>query len=105
MSEAMTLAAGLKTQVAEIAQQNGGLANVASGSDGIAAAADVTGKYVLSTGVAAGIITATMQASGTNGTSTLVGGGTLILTPQMNGGSISWTCGGSIDVKYRPKSC
>nr|WP_297357383.1 pilin [uncultured Caldimonas sp.] len=105
VSEAMSLAAGLKSQVAEIAQQNGALDDIDSGTDGIPAANEVTGKYVADVEVDEGIITATMEAAGTNGTSALIAGGTLILTPELNSGSISWSCSGSIDSKYRPKNC
>ena len=105
VSEAMSLAGGLKTAVAEIAQQDGALTNVNSGANGIPAAADVTGKYVASGGVAAGVITMTMRATGTNGTSAKIGGGTLTVTPVLNNGSVSWTCGGTISATYRPKAC
>jgi type IV pilus assembly protein PilA len=105
VSEAMTLAAGLKTAVAEVAQQDGVLTNANSGANGIPAAADVVGKYVATGAVAAGVITMTMQATGTNGTSSLIGGNTLTITPVLNAGSVSWTCGGTIDAKYRPKNC
>ena len=105
VSEAMSLAAGLKTQVAEVAQQNGALTGIDSNTNNIPAANTVTGKYVAQVAVDEGVITATMRAAGINGTSSLIGGQTLTLTPTMNAGSISWTCGGSIDPKYRPKNC
>ncbi len=105
VSEAMNLAAGLKTAVSEIAQQDGALTGADSGTNGLPAATDVVGKYVVSVSVVDGLITATMQPSGTNGTSALVGGGTLTIQPVLNAGSVSWTCGGTIAVQYRPKSC
>lgn len=105
VSEAMTLAGGLKSEVAEIANQNGALTGIDSGTNNLPAANTVIGKYVASVAVDEGVVTATMQASGTNGTSALVGGGTLVLTPTMNTGSMSWACTGTIGAQYRPKSC
>lgn len=105
VSEAMSLGSGLKTAVAEVAQQEGAVATVTQADTGIANATDTNGKYVASGGVAAGVITMTMRPTGTNGTSALVGGGTLTLTPTLNGGSVSWACGGTINAKYRPKAC
>lgn len=105
VSEAMSLAAGLKSAVSEIAQQDGVLDNADSGANGIPAAAAVTGKYVVTGAVANGVITMTMQAAGTNGTSSLIAGGTLTLTPTLNAGSVSWACGGTISATYRPKNC
>ena len=105
VSEAFSLAAGLKTSVGEIAQQDGTLANAASGANGIPAAAAVTGKYVAQVAVAASVITATMNATGTGGTSALVGGQTITFTPTLNAGSMSWVCAGSVNALYRPKSC
>ena len=46
VSEAMSLASGLKIQVADIYADEGALTNADSGVGGIPAAADVTGKYV-----------------------------------------------------------
>ena len=109
MSEAMSLAAGLKTAVAEVANQNGSLADIDSDTNNIPAAANVSGKYVAQVGVDEGVITATMRAGGTNGTSTLIGGKTMRLTPVLNDGSVSWTCapGGTspVEAKYLPKGC
>lgn len=107
VSEAMSLAAGLKTAVAEVANQDGQLAGINSGTNNLPAAADVKGKYVASVAIADGVITATMQAAGTNGTSALVAGKTLVVKPTLNEGSISWECDSTstIETKYRPKSC
>ncbi|MCR6479080.1 pilin [Variovorax sp. ZS18.2.2] len=93
-------------QVSENAMQNVALTGIDSGTGNIPAATDVTGKYVASTAVNEGVITATMQAAGgASGTSSLVAGGTLVLRPAINAGSISWSCEGTIDAKYRPKNC
>jgi type IV pilus assembly protein PilA len=105
VSEAMTLAARLKVDVAEVAQQDGVLTNADSGTNGIPAAADVVGRYVVNGAVVDGVITMTMQATGANGTSSLIGGKTLTLTPTLNIGTVAWACGGTIDAAYRPKNC
>ncbi len=48
------------------------------------------------------LITATATAA-----ETAISGGTITLTPGAlsNGQITGWTCGGSIDVKFRPSSC
>jgi len=104
VTEAMSLAGGLKLHVAELLQQGTAAADIDSGSNGIPAAANVTGKYVTTVGVDNGVITATMKAAA-DGAHALVAGGTLTLTPTANTGSVSWACGGSINALYRPKGC
>ena len=101
VSEAFNLAGGLKIQVADVYADKGELTNIASGADGIPAAADVTGKYTTEVAVAAGVITATIGGDA----SALVSGETLELEPATNDGSISWTCTFSGDAKYVPASC
>lgn len=101
MTEAMNLASGLKTAVAEIANQST-IDDADSGSNGIAAAADVTGKYVNDVDVEDGIITATMKSTGVL---TALQGATLTLTPTENNGSISWACESDADDKYLPQAC
>lgn len=103
--EAYTLAARLKQDVAEVAQQTGSLAGANSGENNIPQAADVTGRHVETGAVSAGEITMTLRGAGVNGTSTLVGGETIIFTPTINSGSVTWTCGGSVDSAYRPRAC
>ena len=105
VSEAMSLASGLKTAVAEVANQDGALTGIDSGTNDIPVANTVIGKYVASTAVDESVITVTMNPTGTNGTSALVGGRTIVLTPLLNGGSVSWSCSGSVNARYRPKAC
>lgn len=109
MSEAMSLAGGLKTSVYEVFSQDGTCP--ANGSNGIAAATDIKGSYVASVtaagnGTAAGgcTITATMKATGV---STGIKGKSLILTMATTaaGGSATWTCTSDAEQKYLPKSC
>jgi type IV pilus assembly protein PilA len=101
MSEAMNLAAGLKTAVAEIASQTA-IADADSGANGIPAAATVTGKYVSTVAVANGVITATMKGAGV---ATAIQGATLVLTPTENLGSVSWACTTSVADQYVPQAC
>lgn len=101
VSEAMNLASGLKTSVAEIYADTGDLTGIASGANGLPAAADVVGKYTTGVEVADGVITATVGGDA----SALVATETIELTPTDNNGSISWGCVFSGDAKYVPQSC
>ena len=113
MSEALSLASGLKTAVSEVYSQDGNCpANSATTTaNGIAAPTTINGKYVASvttagTGSATGgcTITAAMKASGV---STGIKSATLVLTMATTaaGGSNTWTCTSSAAQKYLPKSC
>lgn len=101
-TEGMSLASGLKVQVAEVFAEEGALAGINSGADGIPAANTVIGEYVTGVAVAAGIITATY---GNQANATLAGD-TLTLTPVDNGGSLSWTCASAtIADQHLPAAC
>lgn len=108
MTEAMTLASGLKTNVAEIFAQTGTCPT--NGTNGIAANTDIKGNYVLSvdtagTAAATGgcTITATMKATGV---ATGIASATLVLTlGNADKGSNTWTCTSSAAQKYLPKAC
>lgn len=98
----LSLAGGLKIQVADVYAEKGALTNIASGSDGIPDATDVTGKYVTQVAVAAGVITATFGGDANANLS----GQTLTLTPTDNDGSISWVCSSAaLPDKYLPATC
>ncbi len=101
MSEAVNLAGGLKTQVADI-HADSALANANSNTNGLPAAAAVTGKYVNDVDVLAGTITATMKAAGVQSS---VVSATLVLTPTDNGGSLSWVCTSSLTPNLVPAAC
>lgn len=101
VSESFSLASGLKLQVADVYADQGALAAIASGADGIPAAADVTGKYTTQVAVAAGVITATVGGDA----SALVAGKTVTLTPTVNAGSIEWACTSNADAKFLPAAC
>lgn len=104
VSEAMSLSSGARTAVAEYYADRGAWPS-ANASAGLAAPASINGKYVRQVQLGAnGVITATMKAAGS--VSSKVAGGTFILVPTDQQGSISWTCNtGSIDDKFIPSSC
>ena len=109
MSEAMTLASGVKIPVTESFSQDG--ACPANGTSGIAAATDITGKYVASvtsagTGSATGGCTIAV-AMKTAGVSSGIQGQTLTLTMSTTAtaGSYNWACTSTAAQKYLPKSC
>ena len=104
MSEAMNLADGQKTAVAESFAQTG--ACPANGAGGISAAASITGQYVASVTVAGTAPACTIQsAMKATGVSSGIQSKTLTLTMANQGGSLSWTCTSSALQKYVPKAC
>lgn len=110
MTEAMTLASGLKTNVTEVFAQDGTCPDNTTAAEGIAAAADIKGSYVASvatggTAAATGgcTITATMNATGV---STGIVSKTLTLTlSNADKGSNVWECTSDAAQKYLPKAC
>ena len=102
MTEALSLASGQKTSVAETYGQIGTFDDIDSESNGIPAADEVTGNYVDNVAVDEGIITATMKDTGVSGG---IQSGELVLSPVDNSGSITWVCTGDMEQKYLPKAC
>ena len=113
MSEALSLASGLKTPVTEVSSQNSSCPdNSSAATSGIAKASTITGKYVKSvtTGGTAGTattlpactITVLMKSSGIS--SGLLGK-SLRLTQVPSNGAVVWECKATADQKYLPKSC
>src|SRR5690606_38525615 len=106
MSEAMSLASGLKSAVAEVYAQKGECPK--NEEYGIEAAGKINGKYVEKVEVGDDAekegctITATMKGSGV---SSGIQGATLTLTMTDNDGSISWACSSSAAQKYLPTAC
>ncbi len=109
MTEAMTLASGAKTSVAEF-YSNKGYFPATNESAGLATSTMIKGKYVastiLGTGNQAGKIIATMAQ---NGVAAGVANLTLTLSPITSSGAVSWKCSGSgatgETAKYYPSSC
>jgi type IV pilus assembly protein PilA len=109
MSEAMVLSDGVKVAVSEAYSQDGGCPT--NGNSGIAAATEITGKYVSTvttagTGSATGgcTITAAMKATGV---ATGIQSKNLVLTmaTTATAGSYTWACTSSAAQKYVPKAC
>ena len=93
-SEMILAASGMKTGVAEWFQSKGSLP--ANGS----MVSDASSKYVKSVMWDGTKITAVGQGDPKLDTKTI----TLTAVTQSNG-QVVWTCGGSLDAKYRPASC
>jgi type IV pilus assembly protein PilA len=108
VSEALVLASGAKTAVAEYAIVKGALPNAAAAGSLID---QMTGTYVDSVEVGAGgVITVTFDGtvdSGGEDSHKKIAGLTLTLTPDKSGdGSVTWTCAaGTILPTYLPSSC
>lgn len=121
MTEAVNLANGLKTPVAEVYTQTGTFTGINSSSAGDAAAgedavntgipraSDVSGEYVAEVEVANGVITATMVNDTDTASASIsnpIKGATLQLTPTANAGSITWVCSTEpAHFQFVPQSC
>jgi type IV pilus assembly protein PilA len=110
VSEASVLTDGAKTAVAEYYSNTGKFPG-SNSSAGLALAASISGKYVLSVDVAAGsnpgVIFATFNATQANAA---IQGLHFALSPITTSGSISWSCNDTakdttVDPKYLPQSC
>ena len=102
MSEAMSLASGVRTSVSEYYQNTGDFPT-SNGQAGVATATAIVGKYVAQVAVAGGVITATLKnAAPVNDN---IRGDTLFLSAITRTGSLEWACGGNADAKYYPASC
>lgn len=105
VGEAIVLVDGIKNQLADVFADEGVITSMNSGSYGIPAATDVSGKYVTQVAVSSGKIIATMG----NEANVKVTGDTLVLSPITTVGSISWTCqstvGTTLAAEYLPKAC
>ena len=100
MSEALSLASGAKTAVAEYRNTTGTWP--ATNSDA-RLTDDITGDYVKSVEVENGVITAMFSVDA----SSKLQGAFVKLTPVDRGGSVEWSCSGSdSDIKeYVPSGC
>ena len=105
LSDAIVIASGLKTAVAEHYQINGSHTGATSNSGGIPAAiASGAGKYANSVSVSDGTIHLTMNASGV---ASCVASATVTLEPSDPGAAnpISWTCNSSASAGCKPTTC
>jgi len=102
VSEALVLASAAKTGVSEYITVKGVMPedNEAAGVE-----ADVSGTYVDSVEVDAGVITVTFKANA----HTKIASTTVQLTPTNAGGSVTWECetgkSDGTDAAYLPASC
>ncbi|MCS4511248.1 pilin [Xylophilus ampelinus] len=108
MSEALTLASGPKVAISEVFAQNGSCP--VNGSDGIAPAADIKGKYVdsVTTGGAAatgGGCTIVALISSSTASKGIQGKTLTLALSNADKGSNVWTCTTSAAQKYAPKAC
>lgn len=101
VAEGLQLATAAKTAVAESFHSSGSFP-VDNTAAGLPAAAAISGSYVSSISVNAGIITVTYNAaSGLTSSEN-----TLVLTPTATMGSLTWSCNaGTILDKYLPAQC
>jgi type IV pilus assembly protein PilA len=105
LADAIEIAGGLKVAVGEYYQNFGSYVGADSSGKGIPAAiASGAGKYADGVSVKAGVITATMKATGV---ATCVQKATVVLTPNSpaNDAPIQWTCSTTAGVGCYPTSC
>jgi type IV pilus assembly protein PilA len=98
VSEAFALIDGQRGTITEACTDNGSCTGVASN-----VSQQATGKYsALPPNAANGVLTSTMGGVA----SSLVTGSTVIMTPTLSGGAVTWACSGTLRAtKYAPKSC
>jgi type IV pilus assembly protein PilA len=96
VTEVILAASSAKNTIAEAYQLSGATTMPAT-----VAVETQASRYVTSVSYASGVITATATAA-----ESAISGLTITLTgtPATNG-QVTWTCGGTIPVKYRPASC
>jgi len=108
MAEALSLADGLKTSVAESYGQTGVCPgkNNAAAAGGVPLDTTISGQYVAkvdTNSTTPCTIAATMQS--TPSVSGKIASQTLTLQMTDNGGSLSWACTSSAAQQYVPKAC
>jgi type IV pilus assembly protein PilA len=108
MTEALTLASGLKTNVTEVFAQDGTCPT--NGTGGIATATDINGNYVDSvttagTAAASGGCTIEALISSTKASKGIQGKKLKLTLGNANTGSNTWTCTSDAAQKYLPKAC
>lgn len=99
VSEGLSLAAGAKASVTEYYSSQGKWPTSNSAA-GLASKTKITGNAVKSVEVgSSGVITVTYNSKVESGDKTIT------LKPNAQNGSVQWTCGGTVDPKYRPANC
>jgi type IV pilus assembly protein PilA len=105
LSDAIVIASGLKTAVAEYYQVNGSFTGASDGTGGIPAdIASGAGKYANSVATLNGTITVAMNK---DGVASCVSEKNVTLTPTASGGDapISWTCASDANAGCKPSTC
>lgn len=102
--EAYSLADGYKTAIADVYMDEGTFDDADNDSFGIPAAGSIFGNYTSQVAITNGVIIATLgnEASG------LIASNTVRLSPENQGGSITWACtytGATAQQKHAPKAC
>lgn len=104
VSEGMNLTGGARTAVAEYWTDRGDWP-ADNDQAGLDTADNITGEYVVSVTVEAGIITAEFGGN----SNAAIDGDDLVLSPFSSGGSVQWSCGTSagttIESRYLPARC
>ena len=98
VSEGLSLTGAAKVAVTEFWQDRGTFP-ADNAAAGLAAANQITGKYVTQVGVAANVITVTYGNDANNA----INGATLTLTAATAGGSVNWTCAGVTTLAGEPQ--
>ncbi|TCV94948.1 type IV pilus assembly protein PilA [Luteibacter rhizovicinus] len=102
VSEGVTLATGAKVAVWEFVTNKGAFPS-SNESAGLPTPSSIAGKYVSTVEVkSSGTIEVGFNQPDTNDS---LQKSILVLSPVNNGGSIGWTCKGSINSRYLPTSC
>ena len=101
MTEALSLAGGSKTLVAEY-YSDSGTYPVGNSAAGAASPASIIGQYVSSVSIADGVIHADLRSSNV---SDRIAGVRLSLSPITRGGSIEWDCSSDAASRYLPSAC
>lgn len=102
VSEGINLSGGVKVAVVEKRMSLGRWPASNNTSYNLPIAASINGNYVQSVNVGNnGVITVLYNATDSN-----INGRTIILTPTLAVGSITWDClNGDVEDKYRPANC
>lgn len=105
VSEALSLADGSKTAVAEFYSNTGRLPG-SNQSAGLSAAGSITGNYVSGVDATNGVITVSLNGPKSN---QAIKTGKLVLSAITGGGSTKWTCKSDATAKvankYLPTNC
>ncbi|MGB5246688.1 MAG: pilin [Woeseia sp.] len=103
VSEGLSLAGGAKAAVTEYYQDRGTMPGD-NGTAGLPLNTTISGKYVGSVTVGAnGVISVAYTGADAH---TLLAPGTLVMTPDPRGGSVSWICTGTaIADNHLPAAC